>query len=263
MTDPYYSDEFVTLYHGDALEVLAGLEVSIDALVTDPPYTSGSRNEAQRVSSGAMVRSQRFGNNPIDNDQMTSTGFVWLIRSTLLLARPLLRPGGSVLCFIDWRQWPNLVGAIETCDYRVQNMVVWDKGKIGMGNGFRNRHELICHAADGVPIVGDRGTPNVLAFAPDDEVIAVPKDPPTFHPSPKPVALMERLLAVVSDAGGLVLDPFAGAGATLIAAKRTGRRAIGVESSIDHCRTIAARLGSTEHSITGPGSLFDPEAEQS
>lgn len=260
MSEPYYSDEFVTLYHGDALEVLAGLEIVVDAVVTDPPYASGSRSEAKRVSSGAMVRGERFGNNPIDNDQMTTTGFVWLIRQVALSTRPMLKPGGSFLSFIDWRQWPTLVGALETCNLRVQNMVVWDKGAIGMGNGFRNRHELICHASDGVPVVSDRGTPNVLEFPPDDVVIAVRKEPPAFHPSPKPVALMERLIAVVSGPGDLILDPFAGGGATLLAAKRTGRRAIGIESSFDHCRTIAARLGSIEHSVDHDGSLFGATA---
>ncbi len=253
---PYYDEDGITIYHGDALAVLAGLEASIDAIVTDPPYASGSRSEASRVSSGAMVRGERFGNNPIENDQMTTTGFVWLIREVILAAKPMLRPGGSVLSFIDWRQWPTLVGAIESCNLRVQNMVVWDKGAIGMGNGYRNRHELIAHASDGVPIVSDRGTPNVLAFAVDDTLIEVRKDPPKFHPSPKPVALMERLLAVVTAPGDLVLDPFAGGGATLIAAKRTGRRCIGIESSAAHCRTIASRLGSIEHSTTGDGSLF-------
>lgn len=252
---PFYVDRAVTLYHGDALQVLAHIDEQVDAIVTDPPYASGSRSEASRVSSGAMIRGERFGNNPIDNDQMTTTGFVWLIRETVLAAKPLLRPGGSLLSFIDWRQWPTLVGALETCNLRVQNMVVWDKGAIGMGNGFRNRHELICHAADGVPIISNRGTPNVLEFSVDDTLMKVQKDPPTFHPSPKPVALMERLLAVVSGPGDLILDTFAGGGATLVAAKRSGRRAIGIESSIDHCRTIAARLGSIEHSVDGDGAF--------
>ena len=256
MTTPYYSDDYVTLYHGDALDVLGQLDAAVDAIVTDPPYASGSRSEAKRVSSGAMIRGERFRNNPIDNDQMTTTGFVWLIRETVLAAKPMLRSGGSVLSFIDWRQWPTLVGALETCNLRVQNMVVWDKGAIGMGNGFRNRHELICHASDGVPIIGDRGTPNVLEFAADDLVMRAQKVPPVDHPSPKPVPLMERLLAVVSAPGDLILDPFSGGGATLVAAKRTGRRAIGIESSIDHCHTIAARLGSIEHSTDAAGSLF-------
>ena len=256
MTAPYYSDELVTLYHGDAPTVLPQLDVEISAIVTDPPYASGSRTEAKRVASGAMVRGQRFGNNPIENDQMTTTGFVWLIRETVMAAKPMLRPGGSVLSFIDWRQWPTLVGALESCNLRVQNMVVWDKGAIGMGNGFRHRHELIAHASDGVPLVGDRSTPNVLEIAVDDTLVKVRKEPPEFHPSPKPVALMERLLSVVTQPGDLVLDPFAGGGSTLVAAKRLGRRAIGLECSVDHCRTIAARLGSTEHSVNHPGSLW-------
>lgn len=254
---PYYSDDLVSLYHGDALEVLARLEAEVDAVVTDPPYASGTRKEAGKPSSGAMLRGERFASSPIDNDQMTTTGFIWLIRGVALATLPMLRPGGSFLSFIDWRQWPNLVGALETCNLRVQNMVVWDKGAIGMGNGFRNRHELICHASRGVPVVENRGTPNVLEFPVDADVIQVPKDAPVFHPSPKPVALMERLLAVVTGRGDLVLDPFAGGGATLLAAKRTGRRAIGIEADPAHCRTIAARLGSIEHSVDPGDGVLD------
>ena len=254
---PYYEDEWVTLYHGDALDVLAELVgCPVDAVVMDPPYASGTRHEAQKSASGAMLRAGRFADRPIECDQMTTTGFIWLMRAVGLACRPMLPDGGSLLSFIDWRQWPNLVGALETCNYRVQGMVVWDKGAIGMGNGFRNRHELICHASDGVPIIGDRGTPNVLEFAADDLVMRAQKVPPVDHPSPKPVPLMERLLAVVSAPGDLILDPFSGGGATLVAAKRTGRRAIGIESSIDHCHTIAARLGSIEHSTDAAGSLF-------
>jgi site-specific DNA-methyltransferase (adenine-specific) len=255
--DPYYVDEYVTLYHGDCINVIRGLTTEISAIVTDPPYASGSRTESSRPSSGAMVRNARFKARPIENDQMTTTGFVWLIRETVLAAKPMLAQGGAVLSFIDWRQWPQLVGALETCNLRVQNMVVWDKGSIGMGNGFRNRHELILHASNGVPEVADRSTGNVLQFAPDDLVMQHGRIPPTDHPSPKPVALMEKLLGVVTVPGELVLDPFAGGGATLIAAKQTGRHVIGIETSEAHCRTIAARLGSIEHSIDPGDGVLD------
>jgi site-specific DNA-methyltransferase (adenine-specific) len=234
MSDHYYQDDAVTIYHGDALDVLAGLGVEADAVVTDPPYASGTRHEAAKSSSGAMLRAGRFADRPIDLDQMTTTGFVWLIRQVGLLAYPMLVDGGSFLSFIDWRQWPNIVGALETCNYRVQGMIVWDKGSMGLGNGFRSQHELICHAAKGVPGINDKGCGNVLRC---------PRVEPVDHPSPKPEPLMQRLLDVTTHPGGLVIDPFAGSGSTLRAAKNIGRRAIGIERDERYCEVAARRLG--------------------
>lgn len=231
---PYYEDDAATIYHGDALQVLDALELSIDAVITDPPYSSGTRHEANKSSSGTMLRAGRFADRPIDLDQMTTTGFVWLLRQVGLACYPLLPDGGSFLSFIDWRQWPNLVGALETCNYRVQGMLVWDKGHFGLGNGFRAQHELICHASKGVPTIHDRGTGNVLSW---------PRETPEDHPSPKPEPLLQEVIGVVVPPGGLILDPFMGAGTTLRAAKNLGRRAIGIESVEAYCEIAARRLG--------------------
>ena len=229
---PYYQDDAVTIYHGDTLDVLAELSIAVDAVVTDPPYASGARTEAQKSSSGAMIRNQRWAAKPIENDQMTTIGFVWLMRAVGMAVRPMLPDGGSFLSFIDWRQWPNLVGALETCNYRVQGMVVWDKGHFGLGNGFRAQHELVCHASKGVPNIVDRGVGNVLKW---------PRVEPTDHPSPKPEPLMQQLIEVVTEPGALVLDPFMGSGTTLRAAKNIGRRAIGIEFEEAYCEIAAKR----------------------
>jgi site-specific DNA-methyltransferase (adenine-specific) len=231
---PYYEDDACTIYHGDTLDVIAGMATLIDAVVTDPPYASGTRLEASKSASGAMLRAGRFADRPIELDQMTSTGFIWLMRAIAQGCRDLLPDGGSLLSFIDWRQWPNLVGALETCNYRVQGMIVWDKGSMGLGNGFRSQHELVCHASKGVPNVHDKGKGNVFRF---------PRQEPTDHPSPKPQGLMEHLIEVVTPAGGLVLDPFMGSGTTLRAAKDLGRRAIGIELDERYCEIAARRLG--------------------
>lgn len=223
----------MSLVHGDALDFIASIEYSVDAVVTDPPYASGTRLEAAKSSSGAMQRAGRFSDRPLDLDQMTTTGFVWLLRAVARGVYPVLGEGRSFLCFIDWRQWPNLVGALETANLRIQGMLVWDKGHFGLGNGFRAQHELICHASKGVPTIVDRGVGNVLAF---------PRQEPIHHPSPKPLGLMEKLITTVTEPGDLILDPFAGSGTTLVAAKNLGRRAIGVESDEGYCEVAARRL---------------------
>lgn len=58
---PYYNHAWFTIHHGDALEVLdSGTIPAADVVLTDPPYASGSRTEASRVASGAMLRAGRF-----------------------------------------------------------------------------------------------------------------------------------------------------------------------------------------------------------
>jgi DNA modification methylase len=230
---PYYSDDSVTIYHGDVLDVLAEVEPTVDAVVTDPPYASGTRLEAHKSASGAMLRAGRFADRPIELDQMTTTGFVWLLRGVAARCRHLLPDGGSFLSFIDWRQWPNLVGALETCNLRVQGMVVWDKGSMGLGNGFRSQHELICHASKGVPTIHDKGCGNVLHAGRVD---------PVDHPSPKPVGLLSRMIEVVTPYDGVVLDPFMGSGSTLRAADDVGRRSIGIEVEERYCEIAAQRM---------------------
>jgi site-specific DNA-methyltransferase (adenine-specific) len=228
---PYYEHGGITIYHGDCLDVLAALDVEAAAIVMDPPYASGARTEAEKRSSGSMLRGQRWNAKPIDNDQMTTAGFIWLMRH-VLQSVPLVQ-GGSVLSFIDWRQWPNLLGAVESVNLRVQTMIVWDKESFGLGNGFRVQHELIMHACKGTPRIEDKGTPNV---------IRCPREDNSEHPSPKPRDLMHRLMRVVTAPGDLVIDPFMGCGPTLEAARDLGRMAVGIELNERYCEIAAKRL---------------------
>ena len=210
-----------TLYLGDSLDIVPTLE-SIDAVITDPPYCSGARTSADIVGrKGMSRRGQRWAAAPLANDRMTVTGFTWLIRQILRNAYAILPEGGSFLSFIDWRQYPTLYGVIESVNFRVQGLIVWDKIDMALGNGFRNQHEFIIHASKGVPAIIDRGTPNVLSV----KRISSSE----LHPTEKPVVLLERLVGVIAAGNGIVLDPFMGSGTTGIASLRTGRKFIGVE----------------------------------
>lgn len=156
MIEPYYADETATIYHGDCLDTIdaLGAEVTVDAVVTDPPFASGTRHEASKSSSGAMLRAGRFSERPIDLDQMTSTGFVWLLRAVARGVYPLLVDGGSFLSFI----------------------------------GFRSQHELICHASKGVPTIYDKGISNVLRHSRVE-----PVDHPSPKPVPLMGRLIEAV----------------------------------------------------------------------
>jgi site-specific DNA-methyltransferase (adenine-specific) len=241
-----------TLHLGDCLEILPTLD-AVDAVVTDPPYCSGARTAAKAVSHGGVSHRGQWAAKPIDSDQMTTIGLVWLLRAMACECHRLLPDGGSLITFTDWRQYPNAYGAIETANLRVQAMIVWDKQTMGLGNGFRNQHELAIHACRGVPKVYNRATSNVIR---SKRMISS-----DLHPTEKPQDLFEQLIPVVTwdsvdaeDLSGVdlgpvraqVLDPFMGSGTTGVACIKTGRSFIGIEKEPKYfdiaCRRIESAL---------------------
>ncbi len=65
-----------------------------------------------------------------------------------------------------------------------------------------------------------------------------------FHPTQKPVGLMEYLIRTYTAEGGQILEPFAGSGTTLIAAMQAGRKAVGIELSEKYCEIAVKRIES-------------------
>jgi site-specific DNA-methyltransferase (adenine-specific) len=116
------------------------------------------------------------------------------------------------------------------------NTLVWDKVDPGLGWRWRRSWEAIIEASNGKPTRWYGGTEkrNVLRY---------PKAIPQAdeHPTPKPVPLLEELICASAPAHGLVLDPFAGSGPTLIAAEHTGRTCLAVELEPRYCDMIVAR----------------------
>ncbi len=207
---PYYEDELVTLYHGDCLEIGEWLEAQV--LITDPPYGiawSRSVNEARQSKEQAGIL----------NDEDTSCRDEVL---TLWGDRPAAVFGSFYAPF----------------PAKVKQVLVWHKppnsGVVGATTGFRRDAERIFLC--GMWPVRDVSSSSVLASAGSGNGPAKA----TGHPHAKPLDVLSELIRYLPD--GLIADPFAGSGSTLVAAKRLGRRAVGVELDEAYCKTAAARL---------------------
>ena len=211
---PYYQDDLVTLYCADCLEHL-GLLDQADVMVTDPPY--GTQPNSDKVGYGRRVQESGFRGQRIANDVTTD------VRDTVLEMwgeRPVMVFGSP--------RFPDPPG---NWDHRL----VWDKREPGLNGGpWRYTHETIFVRGDGW----------VRTSASAFSIISVPSGNGSpekrDHVHAKPVALMERL--IVAAPPGVVVDPFAGSGSTLRAAKNLGRRAIGFEIEERYCEIIARRL---------------------
>lgn len=222
---------------GDCLDVLRALPPrSVGAIVTDPPYCSGGKTETQRSkSSGQLSQDLRGEGLWFAGDSMTTQGLMWLLRAVAFEAERVLVPGGSLLVFCDWRMWSSLAPAMESGGLRLQNMVVWDKGSIGPGAGFRAQHELVAHLCAGTGKFYATDTSNVLT---QGRVRSGEKE----HPTQKPTEILGAMIRVVCEPGALVVDPFCGSGSTGVAALREGRRFLGVERAAGFCDVARRRL---------------------
>jgi len=211
------------IVNGEALAFMASMpDESIDVILMDPPFSSGGRRENSRSLRKSMLRSME-DDEWIVGDSMSTNGFLWTMREIAWQGRRVLRDGGHLFSFIDWRMAPSLSGAIESADLRQHPTIIWDKTYFGMGAMFRNQYEMILHFTrgnPGAPFRRDVG--NVIGCKPLRNGL---------HPTEKPVPLLEKILSVVAGEGSVVLDPFAGSFSCGEAALNVGASFIGVEFS--------------------------------
>lgn len=242
---PYWSCDMATVYQGNALAVLRALpDASVDAVVTDPPYSSGGMTRADRANSKtsekysiegtAKVYPEFFGDN---RDQR---GFGYWASLWLSECWRITKPGGCLLCFTDWRQLPVMTDAVQAGGWVWRGIAPWDKTEAAkpQKGWFRHQCEYVITASHGA--LGDEQEREVQVCAPGLFRKAV-NHREKFHQTGKPVEVMQSLLQVVPP-GGVVLDPFSGSGSTLVAAKNLGYRSIGIELSAEYCDVIRDRL---------------------
>lgn len=209
---PYYSDEWLTLYHGDARDIVPRL-VSVDALITDPPY-------------GLNANYGRSGRTIAGDGDMELLLWIWAEASRLLPKH------GWAGVFTDWRGLGGCKAAAEDAGLEVVTATVWDKVLLGMGGSFRPQYEMFVVAAKGEPRTPYNG----------GNVVRVARNQTTpDHPHEKPLGLMRRIVEWLCPSGGTILDAFAGSGTTLRAAKDLQRHAVGVELDESYCELIARR----------------------
>jgi len=240
MGDPWKRKETIgdtTLYLGDCLEILPTLG-RVDAVVTDPPYSSGGRQQATARSIFAKagdVSEETRSDEWFLGDNMGSDTYIRWMRQIARECFDLSTPGSCAFVFTDWRQFTNVVTAWETLRWTLRSVLVWDKAKGGaMGSFWRNNHEWVCILTKGPP----RPLPNGGFF----NTWTGTKPQGGEHPTEKPVELIRYLVESVTG-DNPILDPFMGSGTTGVACANLGRKFIGIEIEERYfniaCRRIA------------------------
>lgn len=202
----YYQDDQIVLYHGDCREYLAWLDA--DVLVTDPPYGVAYQSGWTKTQKHDRIA----GDDDVDvRDRVLD---MWSPKPALVFGRwDVTRPAAT------------------------RARLIWDKGDSpGMGDlkmPWGRSDEEIYVLGEGF-----RGARSGSVLRSKVQSVADKNRP--LHPTPKPVSLMEVLIAKCPP--GVIADPFAGSGSTLVAAKLQGRQVIGVELEEKYCEMAAQRL---------------------
>lgn len=229
-----------TIHRGDSLHVLRSLtDGSVDAVVTDPPYgmdyQSGQRTESERLPK-------------IAND---TRPFIWWLHDAMRVTKD----GGALVSFCNWGTAEVWRVAIEAAGWEIKSQVIWDRLSHGAGDlkaAFSPRHDIIWFAVKGSFSFPWKRPASVLQF---ERVSGLQ----LLHPNQKPTPLMEYICRVVCPPGGVVLDPFAGSGATGMGAILAGCSFIGIELSDQYAaiarqRCAQAILGGTQGEIFAAAS---------
>lgn len=226
MPDPYYQDDQVTLYYGNCLEITEWLEA--DILVTDPPYGRNWR-QGKGITGGKNVHGVGYGEgrsyDGIHGDKDTTTRDraleLWGERPAIAFGDLMLAPpDGNKLTCVYYKQEPTagLRGAIGGIRRDAEAIYIigpgWGSGIGGRTSVFATR----CAISGNYGLVAKSGG----------------------HPHTKANDVMEQLVDLCPP--GVIADPFAGSGSTLVAARNLGRKAIGVELEERYCELVARRL---------------------
>lgn len=233
MIKPYYQDDYVTLYHGDCVEVAPTIGQA-DLIVTDPPY-------------GVDFQSGWGSHSKIANDDGTSD-----VRQMILTAVRQLKRSRHAYIFGAW----DFVGSNLTA----QTELIWDKGIIGMGDltsPWGKSHETITFAIHQTSKANrERGSGSLSARMRQGTILRVDRTnggSAKRHPTEKPVPLLRQLVESSSSFGETVFDPFVGVGSTLVAATLEGRKSIGIELDERYCEIAARRIQATREALTALG----------
>lgn len=239
-----------TLYLGDCLAILPTLP-KVDAVITDPPYSSGGafRGDRANDTKSKYVQSDSSNQVKLENfsgDNRDQRGFHFWSALWSSAALRATKENGIAAFFTDWRQLPITTDYMQAGGWVWRGIVPWVKTTYRPQMGrFAAQCEYLVWGSSG-PLPTERGVGCLKGF------YEYQPPPDREHVTQKPDGLMDDVLRVVP-ADGVVLDPFMGSGTTGVSAVKSGRPFIGVEVSKHYFDIACKRIDAAQ----AQGRLFE------
>lgn len=247
----YYADGGITLFLGDCREVLPQLE-AVDHVITDPPYAARAMKNAR--SAETMTRRRDGQHYDFGYAALTDA----LRVSTAVLTAALVKRWAIYWCDLEsvhaWRR------DVEAAGLRYIRGGIWTREHAApqfSGDRPAQGVEACVIAHTAARLRWNGGGRPAAWVGPIVNAAHASRE----HTSPKPEWLMNRLVADFTDPGEVILDPFAGSGTTLFAAKRLGRRAIGIEIDERWAEGAARRLSQSALDLWEPSTPVGVSAD--
>lgn len=230
-----------TLYLADCREVLPTLD-PVDVVIADPPYSSGGAMRSDRNMNPAdkyrMTNTQKVHPH-FSGDNRDQRSFTLWCSDWMAQCLQVTKPGGAMMCFIDWRNLPCVVDAVQVGGWVYRGIIPWNKTESArpQKGWFRAQCEYIITASAGT-----------LSTGQDVDGICAPgffsipvNGVEKLHLTEKPVDLLTFLVTVRNE-WRVILDPFMGSGTTGSAAIGAGLSFVGIENTLENfdiaCRRI-------------------------
>ncbi|MFH1527254.1 MAG: site-specific DNA-methyltransferase [Bacteroidota bacterium] len=209
---PFYTDDNITLFNDDYRNIIDSFP-PFNFIITDPPY--GVNKAKWDLKNDWEILLAGFGAGV--SKMLAEDGVLIIFTSTRYLAKT-----------IDWIKLPYRWQFIWYCS---NNMIPGDIGfaKYTSALIFSNKKSVHVNAQDLREYPA--GTTELKS---------------SFHPTPKPIDIIGYLIERFTKEGDRILDPFCGSGTALLASKKLGREAVGIEISQEYCEGIIKRLSQTE-----------------
>lgn len=205
----------LNIFKDDAVSWLKSLEdESVDLVVTDPPYESLEKHRARGTTT-------RLKNSKSSSNEWFSIFPNDRFHDLLSEIHRVLKKNSHFYLFCDQETMFFVKPIAEDIGFKFWKPIVWDKLAIGMGYHYRARYEFVLFFEKGKRKLNNLGIPDVLEF----------KRVWRGYPTEKPVDLIETLIRQSTQEGELVIDPFFGSGATLLAADNLDRNYMGCDIS--------------------------------
>jgi len=227
---------------GDACQLIKNIpDESINLILTDPPYSVDMNNKHKELEKIGKPREKQVKRDESFKDELTNEQ----IKSIAQDFYRVLKNNSHIYVFSGDKQLHLWIEALINAGFKKYQILVWKKNKssfdLSMGGYYKQNNELIIYAHKGFKKLNHHRNPlsrSVLVFDTNNQN--------RFHSCEKNLSLLYFLIKQSSEEGDVILDPFAGSGNHLIAAKRLNRVPIGFEISEQYYDIILKRLSFEE-----------------
>ncbi len=226
----------LTLLNDDyknTVKEMVSLNIKVDAIITDPPYCVSRTHQLGFSNMGRA--GMNYGEWDYEFNQ----------KEWIALCGPLVKTGGSMIIFMDWKNLSYLIEELETQGFVIKDLIRWEKSN-PMPRNVNSRYVMDFEVA----IWATKGNKGWTFNKPPEKAYVkpvytsgiVPGGKKRIHPTQKKLEVIADIVKVHTNPGDIVFDPFSGSGTTVLACNQTGRDAIGVEIDENYYKKSVERM---------------------